>query len=369
MLRLILIFVFILAAFFFSRANQREYNQHRKHFIIFVVMLLILQSGLRNVAVGSDTYQYFINFEIVRLTSWSDIINSFLNNDGNKDPFYDVFQKSFQFFTDDYQLYLFFVAIIFMPALGHFIYKNTTKINHALIAFIIYLGNFYGFFSITGIRQTIATAILLYSYEAVKRRKLIIFSSLVLLASFFHVSALIFSPFYFVAEIRKPKLLFRLAILGFPICLYFKNSIAIFLVNFVNAGDRFGNYTEQFEIGGSLVLTALHVLLAIVGLKYYNKTISIAPETYRMFSMFALALFLFPLQWVNPSAGRIAQYFTIVIMVWIPFLLDASSINKPKFREFIYIGTVILLVFFTFFAITDGEYKFFWENMKLDFGY
>ncbi|MDD5151732.1 MAG: EpsG family protein [Flavobacterium sp.] len=358
----------LLAFFFASKDLNISYEKRRLQFIKVCIFLLILQSGLRNWAVGADTYQYFLRFESAKGESWQDLVADILNFEG-KDPFYTLFQKFFQLFSSNYQWYLIFVALIFMPALGYFIYKNTTKIRHALLAFIIYMGNFYGFFSITGIRQTISTALLLWSYQYIKERKLLVFTILVLFAGLFHLSALIFFPLYFVAELKRPKLIFRLALFGFPFAMVFKNQLAVFFVRFIDAQDRFGVYSEQYEKGGSYVLTAFHVLLAIWALGLFTKMMSIVPTTYRMYNTFALALFFFPLQWVNPSAGRIAQYFTIVIMIWIPYLLDAASMNQPKRREFLYIITIIFLISATLFAITLDEYKFFWQDMKLPQNY
>ena len=84
-----------------------------------------------------------------------------------KDPGYLAFQKIVQIFTSEYQVFLFVIAIIFFSALGNFIYKNTTRLNDAIIAFFIYSVLFYSFFSITGHRQTIATAATLGNFRAV----------------------------------------------------------------------------------------------------------------------------------------------------------------------------------------------------------
>ena len=369
MTRLVVIFIIILLAVLFSSDSIRgDYNRKKAKYIFVVTILLILQSGLRNWAVGSDTYQYYIIFENVKLDKWNEIISSLYSFEG-KDPFYNLFQKVFQVFTDDYQLYLLFVAAIFMPALGYFIHKNTTRINQVVLAYVIYMGNFYGFFSITGIRQTLATAFLLWSYKFIVDRKISHFLLFVFIASLFHISALIFIPLYFISEFKKPKLLFRFAVLGFPLFMVFKNQLAVFFVNFVEAEDRFGVYAEQYETGGSLVLTALHVFIGVWALIVYKKMMIIAPSTFRMYNMFALALFFFPLQWVNPSAGRIAQYFTVVIMVWIPYLIDATSVYNSKKRELYYFMALIMLIIFTLFAITPGEYAFFWEYKELPSGY
>ncbi|WP_339889388.1 EpsG family protein [uncultured Flavobacterium sp.] len=369
MIRLIVIFIIIILAVLFSSDSIKgNYDKKKARYIFVVTILLILQSGLRNWAVGADTYQYYLIFESVKLDSWTEIINSLYAFE-EKDPFYNLFQKVFQVFTDDFQWYLLFVAAIFMPALGYFIHKNTTRINQVLLAYVIYMGNFYGFFSITGIRQTLATAILFWSYKYIVERKIIYFLLFVFIASLFHISAFVFLPLYFISEFKKPKLLFRFAILGFPLFLVFKNQIAVFLVSFVEAEERFSVYTEQYETGGSIVLTALHVFLAVWAILVYKKMMTIAPSTFRMYNMFALALFFFPLQWVNPSAGRIAQYFTVIIMVWIPYLIDASSTNSSKTRELFYFIALIALIAVTLFAITPGEYSYFWEKMDLPDNY
>jgi len=368
MIRLLLIFFILFFGLLFSSDILKSgNNERRKNYIILITILLILQSGLRNWAVGSDTYQYYYMFEEVSYDSWKNILYNFFHNIG-KDPFYDVFQKFFQVFTDNYQLYLIFVACIFMPALGHFIYKNTEKVSHVTLAYIIYMGYYYGFFSITGIRQTIATAFLLYSFEFLKNRKFIPFILLVILASLFHISALVFIPLYFIANIKKPKLILWLSFIGFPIVMIFKNQLALLFVSIFGMEERFGMYTEQFERGGSFILTTFHLILALFSIAVYNKVKMIKPNIHLFYNTFALALFFFPLQWVNPSAGRISQYFAITMIVWIPYLLDSLFVNSPKYREMIYGLTLFLFIFVTFFAISaEGEYNFFWQYMPIPY--
>lgn len=365
MVRLIVIGIILLSTIFFSiDLNKFNYEKKRRHYIQFIVFILILLSGLRNVGVGSDTPQYQFIFELVKNDSWGTTFQNLFVK-GAKDPFYYFFQKVFQIFTDSFQVYLLFVAIIFMSAFGNFIYRNTTKISHALLAFLLYMGNFYGFFSITGIRQTLATAFLLWSFEYIKQRRLIPFAILVVFASLFHISALVFFPLYFLAPIKKPKLIFRLSLIGIPFMLAFRYQVAAFLVTTAGAGDRFSTYLEQQDKGGSYILTALHVLLGLWALSIIDQVKRVNPKVYNMYNTFALALFLFPLQWVNPNAGRIAQYFTIIMMVWIPFLLDGASVGNPKKRQILYTITVVAFISLTLFAIGNDNYKFFWQYMDL----
>lgn len=356
--------VIILSIYFSSELSTGGIDQNRKRYIIIISFFLIIFSGLRSWEVGlnSDTARYNYVFETVKITSWNDIIQNVIQFNG-KDPFYYLFQKSFQVFSGSYQLYLLLVAILIFSSFAGFIYKNTTQIRHAAIAFIFYIGYFYGFYSLTGIRQVLATAFLIWSFEYIKSRKLIPFLLLNLIAALFHLSALVFLPMYFIANIRRHKLLISLAVLGFPIVFYFKNQLAVFFVSFFGVDERFGAYTEQYEMGGSLVLTILFVLLGVISLIYIKGIVNINPNAGRFYNMYALSLFFYPLQWVNPSAGRISMYFALSLLILIPFILDAIGGNNKQFRQLIYIITSILFILLTLFTLRAGiPYSFFWQK-------
>lgn len=364
---ILLLSIVILGVFFSETKSFHSLDVRKRIYITLVTIVLILQSGLRNWAIGSDTYQYYYIFDMVRHESWKSLIDNFTNYEG-KDPFYRIFLKVFQVFSNSYQMYLMLVAVIFMTALGNFIYKNTSQIRHAMLAFVVYMGYFYGFFSITGIRQTIATAVLLWSFEYVKNKKYLPYIILVSIASLFHVSALVFLLVGLIVNFKKPQLLFTLTLISFPLVFVFKNNLAIFFVESVGMDERFGAFTEQYFRGGSFILTLLHVLLGAIGLFLYKKVIKINPSNFRLYNMFALALFFFPLQWVNPSAGRIAMYFDIIIMVLIPYLLDAFAGKNIIERRLLYSLTIVLFIILITFTITSwDEYKFFWQYMPIPY--
>lgn len=366
--KLFLIFVIlILGVYYSSNISSGSFELKRKKYVYSIIIILILFSGLRNWAVGSDTYQYYYWFERVSLRSWNDIFNKFINWQ-SKDPFFDIFLKIFQIFSKNFQIFLMLVAIIFMSALGNFILRNTDHIRHAILAFIIYIGYFYGFFSITGIRQTVATAFLLFSFEYIKSNRFYIFLIFVIIASLFHISALVFLPLYFIANIKYTKLFLALSLLGFPLIMYFKNQIAFFFVLTTGTEERYGYLAEQFERGGSFILTTFSIILAVFSLIIYKHAIKKNPLISRYYNTYALALFFLPLQWVHPSAGRISQYFAVIIMVWIPFLLDVFSGTIYKQRQIIYIVVTVLFIGLTMFTIKSlSEYKFFWQFMPVPY--
>ncbi|PKW20294.1 EpsG family protein [Flavobacterium lindanitolerans] len=363
---LIVIVLTLLFGQYYSKVakNSNKNNSARKSYVKTICFLLILQSGLRNVAVGDDTFNYFLTYEENKTFSWDYIYNSFIEYykyGMGKDPGYLLFQKIIQIFADNYQIYLFVVAILFFSALGSFIYKNTKTVFDAMLAFIIYSVLFYSFFSITGIRQTIATAAALYAYELIKNKKMIRFLILIFLASTIHKSVLIFIPFYFIAQIKKTKYFYRIILFLFPVFMIYKGSLAA-LVRSVAGYNEY----EDYEGAGTYTFTAMFLLIAVVALfrsKIIMKNNSNAQHYY---NAFALALLFLPLSWINPSFLRIIMYFTIFMLIFIPVIIESFNTISVKVKYDIRRVVIILLIALFVKSSWDGRgYAFFWEQMRL----
>ena len=139
----------------------------------------IFLSGFRAYSVGNDTYQYKVgHFDATANMNWADIIADFkakyfLGVSGEKDLGYRVLEKVFQIFSKNYTVWLIAIAMFFMISLAILIYRYS---NNACISYIVYSTLFYSFFSITGHRQTIATALVVFiGIHFIKQRKLIPF--------------------------------------------------------------------------------------------------------------------------------------------------------------------------------------------------
>jgi len=368
---LIVIFLILIFGKMFSNGNAIKINSdaNRKKYIKVICFILILQSGLRNVAVGADTYAYFLKFQEIKITSWGEIyqaITEYYKLGIGKDPGYLAFQKIVQLVTGEYQVFLFIIAIIFFTALGNFIYKNTTRLSDAIIAFIIYSVLFYSFFSITGTRQTIATAATLYGYELIKKKRLFSFLLLILLASTIHKSVLIFIPFYFIAHIKKTKYFYRGILLLFPIFMINKNSLA----NYVSVLGDYEQY-GQYEGAGTYTFTAMFLLIALVALWRSKIILKHNSNSQHYYNAFVLALLFIPLTWVNPTAMRIVQYFSIFMLLFIPEIIHSfDSISKKIKRDISAFAIIVLIALFL--KSNWGNpipYDFFWNEMRLPENY
>lgn len=368
-INLIIIFFTFLVGLFFSHRYKTERNSDmvRKKYIKIVCFALILQSGLRNVAVGDDTYGYYVGFEEVKQMSWKNIYDAFFNFlkfDEGKDPGYLVFQKIFQIFSDDYQVFLFFIAVLFFSAFGYFLYKNTTRLRDVVMAFVIYSIMFYTFYSFTGIRQTIVTAFVLFSYFLLrKKRHFIWFFIIIISISFIHKSVLIFLPFALFTLIKRTKLLLWTSLLSFPVLFVFSGRITTF---FTNLSESYSEY-EHYDEYKPTTLVVLLLLIALLAVLRHDKIIASNKNARFYFVAFSFAVFFLSFVYEIHGYLRLVQYFSFFMVLLIPEILNSFESISKKVKNDITIFAMVLLLSLHLKANLAApiKYAFFWQEMRL----
>lgn len=364
-----LILVIGLVFLYFKKSNVPCKSANRAY-IIIISILLILQSGLRNVAVGSDTFAYYGFFKSVIKLSWQDIEKQVLLYYGlgiGKDPGYIVFEKLFQYVSHDYQLFLLFIATLFFSSLGYFIYKNSISILDIIVSFLMYSTLFYAFFSITGHRQTIATAVSLFCFELLKRKQLFFYVILILLASTIHKSVLILLPFYFIGNWVNYKWFFISVFLSFPFLMLFRYNIAELLVSIADS-KAYEQY-KNFEGAGTFTFTLMILLISIATLWRLNSINNLSHVNKYIILAFGFGLAFTPLTWVNPSLMRVVQYFSIFMLALVPMILKSFQRKNKENAGIIYFCAIITMFLLTIKAGWGSEYKFFWQHMELGDNY
>ena len=109
--------IIILSGIVFTLVESKINRSLRVPYIIMASIVLALQSGLRHLAVGQDTYIYSVYYEQVKKQSWAEIFSAVIGHfqtGAGKDPGYLVFQKLAQIIAPNFQLFLILVAIIFL---------------------------------------------------------------------------------------------------------------------------------------------------------------------------------------------------------------------------------------------------------------
>ena len=350
----------VLLIIYLGSALRGQELMGRKQYVVLISFILFLQSGLRNVAVGPDTYAYQNIFERVELMSWPQVWENIVDcyvYGIEKDPGYTVLQKIFQLIFPFYQMWLLAIAGFFFVSLGRFIYHNTRTNAEAMLGFVIYSCMFYSFYSITGHRQTIATACCLIGYELIVKKRLIFFLLIMSVASTIHKSCLIFIPFYFLVNFYHGKRYYWLAAVVIPLSFYFQTQILEFC--------QLWGYDDYafYDAGGTPVFTFLLISIAIfVGVQL--KVVRVErPEVDNYCKALICALLFTPLTWFNPSAMRIVQYFSFFLIVLIPVTISGMQ-PIPMRKVFFCVALICLPLLYANNSMSHS-YRLWFQDMPL----
>ncbi len=327
-------------------------DQKKKWYCTIVAFQWIAISGLRHWTVGDDTRQYADHFQKGIDTPWDEVLSNFWNYLFNgldvKDPGYFLLQKIFQVFSTDYQIWLIFIAVTFTGLMARWIYKYSSMPD---ISFLIYSVLFFMFYSLTGLRQTLATALIYFlGYEYAKNKKFVRLVIIAFLAFVLHKSSVVFIIYLLIANINITLPYFvammvssvALAVLGKQ--LY--GPVALFL--------GFDESQIDYAGGGAETYATILTLLCIVSFCLYPYINKRRRDAKYIYNMLFLTLMSTLLVYQNQSFMRVQQYYSMIIMIVIPEIIN--TIEK-KYRFLGYLGVAGFLVLY--FLRFDMEYKFF----------
>lgn len=332
------------------------FKDNKKIYCTFAALQWILLSSGRHMSVGNDTYQYATRFLEVRYTPWSKIFsnlfdyikNPFASGHEFKDPGYDLLEKIFQIFSKDYRLWLLFIAILFTVPLAVWIYKNSEM---PWLSFIIYSSLFFAFYAVTGHRQTIATALIVFiGYKYIKERKLWKFLGLSFAAFLIHKSAVVFVPFYFIANMNITALKsvfilggsFVFSLIGKPIYAPLAYTLG------------FGEEQIEESVGGAGTYATILLLICIFTLICYPNVKERREDSKFLYNAMFMTIFTTLFVYQQQAFMRVQQYYSLFIMIMIPEIV--MSFEKRQRALVSMCGTLVLIAYI---ILQNPYYKFF----------
>lgn len=341
--------ILFLGYVFLVKGNSQK---NTKIYCAIVALQWILVSGLRDWSVGADTQAYQLAFERVKSTSWSKLFDNlwqFIAHGADiKDPGYAIVEKGFQYISDDYQVFLLFIAALFMGTMAVWIYKNS---NMPCFSFILFSTLFYSFYAVTGHRQTIATALIVFlGYECIKKRRPIRFAILAILAFFIHKSSLVFIPFYFIANIpiTIPYVIIALVVVA---------AVALFgqqLYGTIALWMGYGEEQVEYAVGGAETYATVLLLMCVLILATYPLYKKHRENAKHIFNITLLTLMSSLLVYQNQGFMRIQQYYSLFLMISFPEVLSCC---EKKTRTLAYFGAVGVMIFYL--ILHNPHYQFF----------
>lgn len=336
--------------------QKERISKNKELFVILITAFLIFLSVFRATHLG-DPSRYREAFYGMLETSYSSIIESGLNEE-IKDPGYYIVGKFFGEIGFSADGWFVLIALAFAISFGIFLYRYSEEPMNGLL---LMLTLFFSF-TLTGFRQTCAFCFILFAYDCILKKKPIGFVLMVLLASQFHSTSLVFLPAYWISKVKfdwKQLLLVGVTLL-------------IALTN----GDLFRQlieelaWTEQLE-GYSNTKVALtwsgfiiqafvwgFCLVGMVGLKD-----DISKETkYRinaLMNCMTVGLMFQSFSAEVAEAFRLSYYYFICCTIAVPMII--MNQKDEKIRFLMHIGAGASLIAYMLYSRAYTGFWFIWQ--------
>lgn len=294
-------------------------------------------SGIRSYRVGTDSWAYTKPFR-----DNISVYNYSFNE--NVEYGYQLFEYILLNSTHNY-FWVFFISTAFITSIYIKTIKDYSSSYLLAMYFFITLGSYTFGFNV--LRQAIAISICLLSLPYLLNRKFLKFIMVILLACLFHISAIIFIPFYFIVHLRV-KIIYKIFITFF-------SSFALsrlFIYYLAANNPRYGLYTETYTKGNGYLTLSFYVAIIIL-LYAVMRIYKIKDELFiKLFTLYATGVVLvipIALLGTDPSGPqRVIYFFTWTLILLLPLAL--KKINS------IVISISAIIISFIYFILTTTTF-------------
>ena len=336
-----------LFAWLFTQIKENS----KKYFVISACILLFLYAALRAHDLHTDIPRYVEWYNKYAKFSFNEIIELF--NSEQKDPFYYVFAWCFSRIFPNVQIWLAFVALVYIVSTGILIYKESET---PVLSFIAFLALGFFEFSLSGLRQTLAFSLTMLSYYGIKKKNWKLFIFLVLLASLFHRSALIFLIAYPIAHIKLGKYHLFVA-LAVGLLFFFGQSYIRILMQRYLMDTQYEGYWDRdtsLTMAGFIIQACIFAFCFI----YYPATSKKYKSANVLYNLSFIGLVFQLFSSMIAEMFRISMYFSFFNVLLIPMAISVEKESKTKKILLMLVGLAFLVYMFK-----DGvlPYRFFWE--------
>ncbi|APH03459.1 EpsG family protein [Bacillus weihaiensis] len=191
----LLVFIFATMASYIKITNNLEingyYSRNNRFFVLLTSLPLILVGGFRW-RVGTDYWQYSINYEYYVNNFWNSLFTF-------EEPGLKFIAWISSIIYDDYTT-MFFIASVITITLFVLTLSKYSKMFVFSILLFIFVGVWHGSFN--GVKQYLACAIVFAGHRYIINKNLIKYMIVVITASMFHFSVVLMGLLYFVPRTR-----------------------------------------------------------------------------------------------------------------------------------------------------------------------
>ncbi len=338
-------FVLILLAFF-SLYNLSNLDRNQNRYIRLLSFLLFIIVGGLRYDVGADWTMYEVTFN--SLETVGDIFKA------REEKLFVVFMFLSKIILSNYSFFIltFFFVAFYLKYL--IIRKYSTDI---FLSLIIYFFTLFLIYDLNGIRQGMALAFVFLSIPTLINKKPFLFVFFIVIGSLFHISVLIFLPFYWISSLKisNNKLLFIVSaslIVSIPIRALIENNAYIQLLLALDSFSHYSFYVtddiaaRDISIMSVAVFQRLFIFILFI-INYDKIETSDELKSLLLNGYFVSILIFVFLSFSADLAARTSFYFKSLEIIMIPLIVTCQARLTNR---------MILFAIFVLFAIV-GAYR------------
>lgn len=244
--------------------------------------------------------------------------------------------KAVTYLTDNPSVYLAITAALICILLGKFINRYAPTKIYA-VYFYYTMGLFA--FSLAGLRQVLAMSICLLAFEAIRKKKLFPFITIVGVAFLFHKTAIIFLPAYFIAHLQwkwKNLLIVMLSIGVFSVV--YRN-LYIYIASWIG----YEKY-PMISSGNGEIFTVILLAIGVLGIIYKEQLLRVDKDNLMFLNLHFALILLWFFRFVIGLVERPSFYYfyaTIILLDKI-FSLELEEDSQNRTLRFLLISAMML---------------------------
>jgi hypothetical protein len=330
-------------------SKYSSYKSSKIFYLIYVFLILFFISGFKSIHIGNDTAYYVELFNY-----YGSVLGSMKNIDFNLGYLvnsrieigYTLLNLVLYSISSNY-LILFISTSAFILSVWLYHIKKNSKIIWLSVFVFINLRFFY--FTLSGLRQAIAMSFVLLSFRYLKKRKFLMFIIIVLIASLFHLSALVFIIAY---PISFFKFNYKYIFLSFFISIIFYTCFDKILQIFLYLFPKYKMYLTSIYFNSQIKLaniinTLLVFIILIFGIIIKNKKLFLSNESNQeniIYHIMNLALLFSLISLKISILGRFTMYFFMFSCIYIPNTIMKINSNRNR----VIITSIIVNILFIY---------------------
>lgn len=345
--------VFFLLLFLYTQ--KKEMKNAKKFFCISIGILLFAIYALKDINIfgnnTGDLIVYVNTYKMLPNRTYVDLFRQWMDG-GLKDFLFFAVAKLFADLGVPPEIWIACLGTFFSALFCAFIYRFS---DQPLISLLLMLALFFSF-TLTGLRQAMAMAILFFAYRFMLEKKLSHFIIAVIIASLFHSTAIIFLPAYFIAKLRLGWKQFVAIAIALVVALAFPSL-------FVNTIEWLGfseGYDDTLNWSGYIIQLFMLVFCAF-SLSDLSKDL---PEEKRyriqaLINCMTVGLCFQGFAIIVGEAFRMSMYYSIGCTAAIPNIIAWRTDSKNRFLWYFTVGSALLL--YMLYIRAYSNIHFFWQ--------